>query len=177
MKDLASRHGRIDSVVHCAGVLATLPIQTLRHEHFQSMMQVNVEAAFGLIKGFRQKAVRGTNGAVVLLSSCAGLKGSPGFSLYGATKAALMALVRSSAMELARESIRVNAIAAAIVETEMTRQLWKNLSEDQVEAIRAAHPLGFGKPEDVANAIAFLVGPTSRWITGTTMIVDGGFTA
>jgi NAD(P)-dependent dehydrogenase (short-subunit alcohol dehydrogenase family) len=106
-----------------------------------------------------------------------GLTGQPGQVLYSATKGALIAMARSMALELARESIRVNCVAPAVVAAGMSEELQKTLSPEQFSAITAQHPLGLGRAEDVANAVAFLLADTSRWITGTTLTVDGGYTA
>jgi NAD(P)-dependent dehydrogenase (short-subunit alcohol dehydrogenase family) len=106
-----------------------------------------------------------------------GLAGKRDLSVYSASKAALSGMARSLAVELAPERIRVNCIAPAFVETGMLDELREFLPPEQFEAVEKAHPLGFGKPRDVANAIAFLVAATGRWITGTTLVLDGGYSA
>lgn len=140
-------------------------------------MRVNVVAASALAKGFRQRGVFVEGGSIVLLSSVMGLVGQPGQSLYSATKGALVAMTRSLALELAREQIRVNCVAPAVVMTGMSEQLKQNVSPEQFAQITAMHPLGLGRGEDVASAVAFLLADTARWITGTTLVVDGGYTA
>lgn len=86
-------------------------------------------------------------------------------------------MARSLAVELAREHIRVNCIAPGAVKTEMFGEFSKTLSEEQRAAIEREHPLGLGEPMDIAHAAAFLLAPAARWITGTTLVVDGGYTA
>jgi NAD(P)-dependent dehydrogenase (short-subunit alcohol dehydrogenase family) len=86
-------------------------------------------------------------------------------------------LSKSLALELARQKLRVNCVAPSLVETEMATSPEKSLTAEQVEAVKAMHPLGFGQALDVAHAVAFLLADTSRWITGTTLVVDGGYTA
>jgi NAD(P)-dependent dehydrogenase (short-subunit alcohol dehydrogenase family) len=81
------------------------------------------------------------------------------------------------AVELARRNVRVNCISPGLVFTHMTDRALGVLSTDHVERLKAAHPLGAGKPEDVARAAAFMLAPASRWITGADLVVDGGFTA
>ncbi len=177
MKNVSSSCGPLSGLVHSAGVQITKPLRTLSNSNIQDVMTINVTASFGLIKGFRQKGVCTNPGSVVLLSSVMGLVGQPGISAYSASKGALVSLVKSLALELARENIRVNCVAPAHVHTEMADKLQSTLSDEQVESIVRMHPLGIGTPRDVANSIAFLLADTGRWITGTTLVVDGGYTA
>jgi NAD(P)-dependent dehydrogenase (short-subunit alcohol dehydrogenase family) len=111
------------------------------------------------------------------LSSVAGIVGQPGIAAYASSKAAVLGLTRCLALELAPEHIRVNCVAPAMVKTEMADQLFKSLSPEQVTEIEQAHPLGIGRPRDVAHAIAFLLSDDARWITGSVLVVDGGYTA
>jgi NAD(P)-dependent dehydrogenase (short-subunit alcohol dehydrogenase family) len=101
----------------------------------------------------------------------------PGLTAYSTSKAALTGLARSLAVELARDRIRVNCVAPAWVRGEMTEQAFSNMTAEQVAQLEQAHPLGLGDPRDVAHAAAFLLADTGRWITGTTLLVDGGYTA
>jgi NAD(P)-dependent dehydrogenase (short-subunit alcohol dehydrogenase family) len=86
-------------------------------------------------------------------------------------------MTRSLALELAPQQIRVNCVAPGFVETEMLEEVCSALTDEQVDKLRNSHPLGFGTPRDVANAIAFLLAETGRWMTGSTMILDGGYSA
>ncbi|SHH77245.1 SDR family NAD(P)-dependent oxidoreductase [Desulfofustis glycolicus] len=177
MKNVADETGPFDGLVHCAGIQITKPLRSLTSSDIEKVMQVNVNAAFGLLKGFRQRSVCAKPGSIVLIASVMGLVGQAGVTAYSASKGALIALAKSSALELARENIRINCVAPAHVSTEMAEQLMLQLTEDQVQAIKDMHPLGVGTPRDVANAIAFLLADTGKWITGTTLVVDGGYTA
>ncbi len=99
------------------------------------------------------------------------------YSAYAASKAALIGLTRSLAIELAREGIRVNCIAPGMVQSEMTDEIRQTLSAEQFAAIVAQHPLGLGTTWDVACGAAYLLSDAARWMTGQTLVLDGGFTA
>lgn len=177
MKENVCTDKTLDGLVHSAGIQMTKPLRILTNADIDSVMKVNVNAAFGLVKGFRQKGVCRNPGSIVLLSSVMGLVGQPGVTVYSASKGAIVTLVKSSALELAKENIRVNCVAPAHVRTEMAEKLTIDLTIKQLESIEKMHPLGIGEPRDVANAVAFLLADTGRWITGTTLVVDGGYTA
>lgn len=177
LKGIASRMGTLDGLVHAAGIQNLLPLKIIESRDVHSMMQVNVTAAVLLAKGYRQKGVHSERGSIVLLSSIMGLTGEAGRSLYSACKGAIVALTRSLALELARENIRVNNVAPAYVETPMFDAARNQMGREQFEKLVAAHPLGIGRPLDVAYAIAYLLGDTGVWVTGTTLVVDGGYTA
>lgn len=177
MKKLSSSHGTISGVVHSAGVLPTKPLRLMGTWDWEDAMRINVSAGAALAKGFRQKGVSINGGSIVFISSVMGLAGQPGQVLYSATKGALISMTRSMALELAKENVRVNCVAPAVVATGMSENLQNSMSEDNFASIVRQHPLGLGCPEDVAYAVAFLLADAARWITGTTLVVDGGYTA
>ena len=116
-------------------------------------------------------------GSILFISAIYGLIGKPGQIAYSGSKGALTAAARAMAIELARRHIRVNVLSPGIVRTEMTEKAFSGLSAQQVQALEDTHPLGFGSPEDVASAAAFLLSPENKWITGTDLVVDGGCSA
>ena len=174
---LAAHFGPLDGLVHCAGIISSVPLRLREPEDIARTLRVNLESALLLAKGFRQRGVRAASSSIVFLASVAGLTGVAGRADYSASKGGLIALTRSLAAEFARENIRVNCLAPAWVETEMTRAALDALTPDAAAALRARHLLGLGQPRDVAHAAAFLLAETARWITGTTLVVDGGYTA
>lgn len=177
MRGLAGEAGRLSGVVHCAGVRFIHPLRVLQPDKWDELMRVNVSAAVALTKGLRHNLVRAERSSVVYLSSVMAFVGQQGLAAYSASKGALVSLAKSLALELASEGVRVNCVAPGNIRTEMTEQAAEELqSAEQVKAIDAMHPLGPGEPLDVANAVAFLMSDMSRWITGQTLVVDGGYT-
>ena len=178
VKTLAAAHGPFHGAVHSAGIHKALPLRMAGAAGLDEIMRVNFHSAVLLARGFRQKGCRVPDSAsIVFIASVAGLVGEPGVSAYSASKAALIGLTRSLAMELAPEKIRVNAVAPGFVQSEMGERLKQSLTPDQINAIEQKHPLGIGQVRDVANGIAFLLADSARWITGTTLVIDGGYTA
>jgi len=177
IKQVVAQAGPLHGLVHCAGMNEPIPLRMMTTGKLEALMHANLTSAVMLTKAFRQKGCPVRGGGIVLLSSVAGLTGQPAISAYSATKAALIGFTRSAALELAPEGLRINCVAPGLVATEMGEQLRERLPPGQGEAIERMHPLGIGTPLDVAQAIAFLLADTGRWITGTTLVIDGGYTA
>lgn len=177
MKDLSQKIGALDGLVHCAGTHVAKPLRMINTETMNNIMQLNVNAAIALAKGFRQKNVVNMAGSIVLLSSVVGLVGQPGITAYAASKGAIIAITKSLSLELALEKIRINCVVPAVVHTAMSDKLLGMMTPEQIKAVHAQHPLGLGEPIDVAYAIAFLLSTAARWITGSHLVVDGGYTA
>jgi 3-oxoacyl-[acyl-carrier protein] reductase len=177
VKEIGKRAGGLHGLVHAAGVHSMQPLRTLEPADLDLVMRVNVSSAVQLARGFRHKETVAAPAGVVFLASVVAQVGQPMVSAYAASKGAIVALTKSLALELAREGIRVNCVAPSLVRTAMTEKILRDLDGPQIASIESMHPLGIGEPRDVANAIAFLLADTGRWITGTTLAVDGGYTA
>lgn len=177
MKGLAAGFGTLHGAVHCAGIHELRPLRATTAASVERLLHTNVTSSVAIARAFRQKGVSEPPSSLILMSSVAGCVGQAGTAAYSASKGALNALARSLALELAGEGIRVNTIAPGIVNTELTERMFAGLLPEQKAAIEREHPLGFGTPLDVAAAVAFLLAPASRWITGTTLVIDGGYTA
>ena len=175
VKEIASETGPIHGLVHCAGVATTMPLRGLSIKKLEEIMQINFMAAVSLTKAIRLKGVRSESVSIVHIASVAGLIGQAGLCAYSASKGALIAFCRSVALELAKEKIRINCIAPGQIMTEMGEKTKAVLPPEHFKALEDKHPLGFGETVDVANAVAFLLADTGKWITGTTLVVDGGF--
>lgn len=177
MKALCAEIGPLNGIAHCAGVQATRPIQAVKPDFVMDVLTQNLGAALMLAQGFRLKACHGNPASLVYCSSSAALKTAPGNVVYAASKGGIVSAVKGLGVELVRDGVRVNAVAPAMVDTPMSDQFRTILSEENFQRVVDMHPLGLGRPDDVAAAIAFLLADTSRWITGSILSVDGGFLA
>jgi 3-oxoacyl-[acyl-carrier protein] reductase len=169
--------GPLDGLVHCAGVQIMRPVSMLTASQLDQTFKINVHAALGLVKSLASPGQFRKAASCVLMASVMGIVGQPVQSAYSASKGALVAMAKSLAVELARQQIRVNCIAPSLVAAGMGLAIEKNLTPEQFEKIGQMHPLGIGRGSDVASAVAFLLSGAARWITGTTLVVDGGYTA
>ncbi len=178
LKRIGTEEGGLHGLVHCAGMQLTRPLRVTTADNIEDLMRINFLSAVQLAKSFRQRGVCSKpTASMVFVSSIMGIVGLPALSIYSASKGALDGFARSLALEYAAEGIRVNCVSPGHVRTEMTESVAQQMPAEQYESLRAAHPLGFGSAMDVANAIAFLLADSGRWITGSTLVVDGGYTA
>jgi NAD(P)-dependent dehydrogenase (short-subunit alcohol dehydrogenase family) len=177
ISDFVSQNGKIDGFIHAAGVLTTLPLTMIKPEHFEKVFAINVTAGFEMAKVIaKKKFIDPDKGSsFVFISSIRALHGLEGSVIYSASKGAVSAGIRSLALELAPRKIRVNAVVPSIVRTEMIDSFFETIPEESKQEMVKAHPLGFGMPEDVANACIYLLSDASRWMTGTNLVLDGGY--
>lgn len=175
VKEMAGQYGPFDGVFHAAGIELIRPAKLIKQQHVDEIFASSLHAAFGIARACSQQGVMAEGGSILLMSSVAGTSGQVGMTAYSAAKAGVEGLARSLACELAPRRIRVNALAAGAVETPMHDRIARGANDAAMDAYRNSHLLGFGTPDDVANAALFLLGPASRWITGTTLVVDGGY--
>lgn len=164
----------LDGAVFCAGKGLTLPVQFCDREHFDEIFNVNFFSTVELMRLLYKKKKIAKNGSLVLLASMGGTHVfSGGNGIYGASKAALDSFMKFAAKEFAARRIRVNSICPAMVDTPLIHR--GTVSDEQLYEDAKRYPLKrYGQPEDIANAAVFLLSEASSWITGTSMIVDGG---
>jgi NAD(P)-dependent dehydrogenase (short-subunit alcohol dehydrogenase family) len=177
-RGLVQKTGPLDGLVHSAGIAPVSPLRTMTTKHLQDVMHINFYAAVALCKEFCKRQMHAAESSIVLVASVGGMLGVTAYTAYSGSKGALIAFARSAAIELAKQKIRVNCVAPAAVQTEMRVATLQNLTPEQLASHGdSVHPLGLGLPRDVAYPICFLLAETGRWITGTVVVVDGGFSA
>jgi NAD(P)-dependent dehydrogenase (short-subunit alcohol dehydrogenase family) len=173
-------HGRLNVLVNCAGVIyRNRTVEQTSEEEWDITFNVNVKGTF-LMSKYALPALREAKGCIINVSSYVGLVGFAGASAYAASKAAILNLTRSMALDHAKEGIRVNAVCPGSVDTEMIHAAWQQFGD--VERARKLwaekHPLGrIASPEEVGRAILFLASEEASFITGVALPVDGGITA
>lgn len=173
-----ARFGAVSGFVHCAGFAAPAPLSLVDPATAQRLYAVH--ALFPMrFMGWLAKAPNHEAGAsCVLVSSLACHEGEKGNAAYAASKGALEGMLRTAAAELADRGVRVNAVAPGVVETDLARAAWMDGADPaRIAARRATYPLGFGRPEQVADVVDFFLGPASSWVTGQCLVVDGGRSA
>jgi NAD(P)-dependent dehydrogenase (short-subunit alcohol dehydrogenase family) len=175
--NLVREHGPFSGLVYCAAVMSAFPLKDVEIPAMEEIFHVNTMAPILLAQAFRRPSAFCAPASIVFVTSIIGLIGRPALTVYGASKEALHGFVRSAALELSRQGIRINAVAPGMIETEHGMDQFARMSDAQRAAVKAAYPLGIGAPQDVAGAVTFLVSDDSKWITGTTLVVDGGYTA
>lgn len=174
---IAGSFGSLHGVFHAAGTSLVLPAKLTKNSHLDELFGAGVRGALGIARAAGKKNVIVDGGSLVFMSSVSSVRGRPGMVGYSAAKAAVDGMVRALAAELAGRRIRVNSIISGAIATAMHNQFVESVSASIVDNYRDLHMLGFGAPDDIANAAVFLLSDASSWITGTSMAVDGGYTA
>lgn len=170
---VVDERGRLDILVNNAGVFLTKPVEHCTPDDWNRIMRVNLESVFNLVKA--ALPCLASPGAIVNLASTSAFVSSCGQAVYEASKAGVVSLTRSLAVELAPRQVRVNAVAPGLIDTAMTRELFGDPTRFEAR-VREKVPLGrAGKPEDIAEAVVFLASAEAAYITGETLVVDGGW--
>lgn len=176
-KSLISRVEKLDGIALCAGKPMTLPVLFCTPDKFADIYQTNLFAPIELLRTLIKKKKLNKPASVVAIVSIGGTERcTPGNAVYGSGKAALKSLIRYYAVELGAKSIRVNGICPGMVETPLIHK--GSISDEQMEEDRKRYPLGrYGQPNDIANGVIYLLSDASSWLTGQSIVIDGGITA
>lgn len=177
VKDLLKSFKRegieISGLICSAGAHEVKPLRITKKSDYEKIFSSNFLSASNILSNITK--ILSPNSSVILLGSAGVIRANAAVSAYVASKMALQGLSRSAALELSGSGVRVNTILPGVVETDMTKAFLDSIGSKSSEEVINRHPLGVGKPEDIANLISFLISDKSRWITGQSIIIDGGF--
>jgi 3-oxoacyl-[acyl-carrier protein] reductase len=171
VEGVADEHGRIDILVNNAGITRDGLVMNMEDDQFEDVLTTNLRSVFWMTRAVSRHMVRARKGRMVNVSSVSGVAGNAGQANYAASKAGVIGFTKSVAKEFARRGITCNAVAPGFIVTDMTDAL----PEDLRNSVNMLVPMRrFGTAEEIAAVVRFLVGPTASYITGQTLIVDGG---
>lgn len=163
--------GRVDVLVNNAGVTRDGLLMRMSESDWDTVLNTNLRGAFLFTKSFTRALLKQRSGRIVNIASVIGLMGNAGQCNYAASKAGLIGFTKSVAREFGSRGVTCNAIAPGFIETDMTAVL----KDEQREALLKQIPLGgFGRADDIAEAVLYLAGPGGRYVTGQVLVVDGG---
>jgi NAD(P)-dependent dehydrogenase (short-subunit alcohol dehydrogenase family) len=164
----------LDGIILNAGLVKTTPVRYIKKSVLDYMFNVNIQSSIILIQKLLKSNKIKSGGSICFISSVATIKATPGNSMYIATKGAVNSFAKALALELAPKQIRVNVIMPGFIETNILED--SAVSEEQLELHKKNYPIGrFGKPEDVAHLSIYLMSDESKWMTGSLIVIDGGF--
>ena len=171
LKDITTEFGAIDILVNNAGITRDNLLMRMKDDEWDSIIETNLTSIFRMSKAVMRGMMKGRWGRIVSIGSVVGSMGNPGQANYAAAKAAVIGFSKSLGREIANRGITVNVVAPGFIETDMT----KALGDEQQDALKAQIPAArLGKPEDIADTVAFLVSDAAGYITGETIHVNGG---
>lgn len=172
---LLSELPALDGLVLCAGNSTTLPLQFGSRDKFDSMFDVNFFAPVELLRLLYKKKILAKGASVVMIASIGGTHSfMPGNGVYGASKAALNSIMKYAAREYSSRRVRVNSICPGMVDTPLIHR--GTITEEQLAEDCKKYPLGrYGRPEDIASGVVYLLSDAACWVTGHDLVIDGGF--
>jgi len=170
------KHGRLDGVVNCCGSLLLKSAHFTTEEEWSQTIAANLTTSFLILRASAARMMRSGGGSIVLMSSAVAQRGMINHEAIAAAKAGVVGLAQAAAATYARYQIRVNCVAPGLTRTPLAEPITKN--EASLKASAAMHPLGrIGEPNEVASAVAWLLDPEQKWVTGQVIGVDGGLSS
>jgi NAD(P)-dependent dehydrogenase (short-subunit alcohol dehydrogenase family) len=174
---ITKRCPTLDGLVHCAGILKTTPVIFINRHELENIMNINFTASALITTSLLKEKKINRNSSIVFISSItSNYSAMKGNAMYSATKGAMNAFAKVLALELSSKRIRVNTINPGMIITNLWQNEMSELSSEQILEDEKKYPLGYGESKDVAEATIFLLSQKSKWITGSNVILDGGFT-
>ncbi len=173
--ELRNKYGKFQGMAHCAGVVDITPLQAVTYEHIKKIFDINYYVPIMLFKGFCDKRNNTMEkSSIVAVSSIEKTICDKGMLIYAGTKAALSSSAKVIAKEVANKNVRINTISPSHIESDMTKDKLNKIRKNYLETYKDIYPFGFGKPQDVANFIVFLLSDDAKWITRQDYIIDCG---
>ena len=180
VKKAIGTFGRVDVLMNCAGIMPIMPVWETSEEVWDQVIDINLKGTFLCCKFAILEMQRTGGGSIVNIASGAGITGVPGLSAYCASKAGVLLLTKSMALDCVKDNIRINCLAPGVIDTDLNRS-WLNEEDDPEQALRdleAVIPIHrMGTPEEVAYCALFLASDESSYVTGHPLVVDGGLIA
>lgn len=176
-KNIPEKYLPLDGIFHSSGNSLIKSIKISKTNDLYKLMSISTSVALCMGRAAMNKKFFNENSSLVFMSSVSSICGSEGIAAYAASKGAINSLVKSLALELSKRKIRVNSLISGAVKTPMHTELTKNLTKEGIKNYENKHLLGFGEEKDIANLAAFILSDGARWITGSSIIIDGGYSA
>lgn len=164
----------LDGVVLCAGIIKTTPVKNISEDALEEIFNTNIMADIRMVSRLLKKKKLNKGASVIFISSVSTFNVKVGNSLYSATKGAVNSFAKAMALEVSKQNMRVNCIQPGFVPSSILEK--HGLGEDAIQWYIERHPLGLGKPSDIANGCIYLLSDASRWVTGSVFTIDGGYT-
>ncbi|AZR22000.1 3-oxoacyl-ACP reductase FabG [Xanthomonas vasicola] len=168
---IGTEFGAISILVNNAGITRDNLLMRMKDDDWQAIIDTNLTSVFRTSKAVMRGMMKARKGRIINIASVVGVTGNPGQTNYAAAKAGIIAFSKSLAKEIGSRGVTVNVVAPGFIDTDMTKALPDEAKTALLQQIALGH---LGQPEDIANAVAFLAGPTARYITGETLHVNGG---
>lgn len=168
---------KIDGLVHSAGIAHVSPMQFFNYTDYETIRKINLDSILVLLSELLKNNKINKNASIVFISSISSIRGAKGNGLYAITKSGLDGISKVYASELSSKRIRVNTIQPGMVETDMCGQAESILSKEALDIDRSKYPFGYGTTKDIALPVIFLLSNASQWITGQSIVIDGGRTS
>tara|TARA_B100000989_G_scaffold262072_1_gene213395 strand:+ start:2254 stop:3036 length:783 start_codon:yes stop_codon:yes gene_type:complete len=167
----------LDGAFHSSGSEFIKPLNIIKAKDLYNSISNSSAVALSIGRAAANKKCFKDSSSIVFMSSISSKFGAEGMTVYSSSKGCIDSMVKSMSIELSKRKIRFNSINAAAVETPMHKKVIKNMSKEAILNYEKKHPLGFGSTKDISNLVVFLLSDASSWITGTSVIIDGGYSA
>ncbi|MEB2187969.1 3-oxoacyl-ACP reductase FabG [Xanthomonas campestris pv. campestris] len=168
---IGKEFGAVSILVNNAGITRDNLLMRMKDDDWQAIIDTNLTSVFRTSKAVMRGMMKARKGRIINIASVVGVTGNPGQTNYAAAKAGIIAFSKSLAKEVGSRGVTVNVVAPGFIDTDMTKALPEDAKTALLQQIALGH---LGQPDDIANAVAFLAGPTARYITGETLHVNGG---